>query len=92
MAEDGGVKLPMELIAVGAKGELDRWMERYRSLNAFVVWGILSAAMVDAQKRLDLETQLAANEYAMAQARAQQNATGDQDPDDAAEKGAENAD
>lgn len=69
METDGSVKLPMELVAVSAKGELDRWLEKYRGLNAFVIWGILSSAMLEAQKRLDLETQLAASEYAMAQAK-----------------------
>lgn len=79
--DSGGVTMPMELVALSAKGELERWMERYRGLNAFVIWGILSAAMIDAQKRLDFETQLAASEYAMAQAKAaQENATGDQAP------------
>lgn len=71
-AVDGnGVAIPMELVAVSAQGELDRWMEKYKDLNAFVVWGLLSSVMVDARKRLDLETQLAASAYAMAQAQAQ---------------------
>lgn len=84
METDSSVKLPMELVAVGAKGELDRWLEKYRGLNAFVLWGILSSAMLEAQKRLDLETQLAASEYAMAQAKAR-----DQKPlEESGEKGA----